>query len=129
MSSVDVEFEGDVRCMRSADGSSMQLHGRSIDFFCQGTSLPALPARLTHLRLRELDSPAPARRFELSSSETQLQFSVRAAQLHRESGAAMFAVIPSEPVPRWLRAAWWLLLSSLRVPGLGRLLSSSRGAA
>ncbi len=129
MSGVDVTFDGEVRCSRGADGSSMQFHARAIDFFCQGTSLPELPARLTQLRLRELDASAPARRFELTSSQTQLQFTVRAAQLHRDVGAAMFAVIPAQPVPRSLRALWWLLLSLLRVPGIGRLLSSSRGAA
>jgi hypothetical protein len=129
MNGLDVTFDADVRCARSADGSSMQFHGRSIDFFCQGTSLPTLPARLTQLRLREIDSPSLSRRFQLTSTETTLQFTVRAAQLHREVGAAMFAAIPAQPIPRWLRAAWWLLLSLLRVPGVGRLLSSSRGEA
>jgi hypothetical protein len=132
-------FDGAVRCTRSADGNSMQLHGSGgsnddIDLFLQGDSLPELPASLTDAQLQELAPPAamsscPPRQFELRSAQGRWQFTARAGQLHRASGRAMFAVIPSQPVPRWLRLAWWLLLSVLRLPGAGRLLGASRGAA
>jgi len=121
----------------------MQLHGRSrtgrsgaagticeIDFIWQDASLPNLPAHLSEVCLKELGSPAQSpRRFELCSSQIQQEFSARAVQLHRATGRTMFAAVPAQPVPPWLLAAWWLLLSVLRIPGVGRLLVSPRSAA
>ena len=116
----------------------MQLHGRGdtggalcdMDFFWRDASLPDLPASLSQVHLRELGTPAQSlRRFELRSAQAQAQFSARAVQLHRSVGRAMFAAVPPQPVPRWLRAAWWLLLSVLRIPGVGKLLLSSRDQA
>ena len=138
-----VIFLGDVRCSRSADGNSMQLRGQSpagwpgaagatcdTEFIWQDDSLPALAAQLDGAQLSELSSAAQLpRRFELRSGKLQWQFTARAVQVHRSAGGALFAAIPPRPVPAWLRAAWWLLLSALRLPGIGRLLLSARGAA
>jgi hypothetical protein len=137
---MNIVFEGEVRCLRGADGNSMQLRGLShsmagrppvvTDFFCQGTGLPPLPDLLADVSVRELDAASHSgRRFELRGNSLQLEIVASAAQLHRDAGRAMFDVIPRQPVPAWLRAAWWLLLSVLRIPGIGRLLRSSGSTA
>jgi hypothetical protein len=109
------------------------LHGRSrsatdkalcdTDILLRDAQAPSLPDRLHEVQWIELDSPQHVpRRFELVSGQQRLTLQARTVQSHRAVGAAMFAAVPATPLPWSLRAGWSLLLSVLRIPGVGRLL-------
>ena len=134
-----IAFEGEVSCRRDALGM-LTLHGRSrptaqsalcdTDVLMREVQAPSLADRLRDVQLIELDSVSQAsRRFELVSAQRRVTLQARTVQYHRAAGAAMFAAVPATHLPWSLKAGWSLLLSALRIPGVGRLLMRQAGGS
>lgn len=136
-----IVLEGEVRCESGGTAVNLALHGRSrapgpapggcdTDILFSGADAPSLPDRLHEVRVIDLDHATGAlRRFRIDSAEQQLEFQARGMQVHRSAGAAMFAAVPPPQVPWPVRAAVSLLVSALRIPGMGALLLRRRGTA
>jgi hypothetical protein len=96
---------------------------------------PQLPARLQDVRVLEIDADGTAavlasdghggrlRRFRIESIEGDFEVLARGLQLHQETHAAFFAVLPRSDAPLAMRWSWSLLLSLLRLPPLRWLLT------
>jgi hypothetical protein len=134
-----IAFEGAVGCRDEADGM-LTFHGRTrgaadralydTDVLMRDARPPPLPGPLHDAQLIELGAPhAVPRRFELVSGSRRVSLQARSVQYHRAVGAAMFAAVPATHLPWSLRTGWLLLLSVLRVPGVGRLLLRRGGAS
>jgi hypothetical protein len=88
---------------------------------------PLMPPWLNAVRLFELEAPAGPQCYLLRSQELQLEFEADSMQLHRDAAREFFAAVPPPAVPWRVRLGWTLLLSLLRLPGAGALLSRLRG--
>jgi hypothetical protein len=127
-----IEFQGPVRCQASSGAVNLMLRGlwrgEPTEVLFSGADLNAVEAVLSGVRVTELD-PVPAGRcFRIDSARTALEFRARSVQVHREVGVKLFAAVPPPRVALGVRAGWWVLLSALRLPGLGRLLLGSGGS-
>jgi hypothetical protein len=132
-----IAFQGEVH-RQTTDTGRLWLRGLTrasgpaatwcdTDAIFYGADLPSLPDKLDQVQVIELGAASDTpRRFQLQSGQLQAQFTARSAQLQRAAGAAMFAAVPPAAVPWHLRAGWSLLLSLLRIPGIGRLLLRDR---
>jgi hypothetical protein len=132
-------FDGPVECRRETGTVNLILRGR--ERVAAGAPLEALfgaatadgalahwPDTLHAVQVFGIGETGPPRRFELRSQELSVVFAAHTLQVHRDPGAAFFAVVPAASVPPLRRGLWNLLLSLLRLPGAGRLLAWWRGA-
>jgi hypothetical protein len=131
-----IAFDGAVRCGRGNAAINLWLQGAmrigarlsEADVYFSGASSSELPALLHEVRITELDGGAGSpRRYRIDSGELQIDLQARGVQLHRGAAAQLFAAVPPAPVSWPVRTAWVLLLSLLRVPGVGPLLLGRRG--
>jgi hypothetical protein len=133
-----IAFEGDVKCARGNGAINLWLRGpvrtpsgiSDADVFFCGASVSALPPLLHEVRVFELDAePDGLQRHRIESRELNVELQSRSLQRHRAAGAELFGAVPSAKVPWHVRAGWGLLLSLLRLPGVGHLLLGRRGTA
>jgi hypothetical protein len=133
-----IAFDGAVRCGRGNAAINLWLHGGmrigarlgEADVYFSGATPNELPPLLHEVRITELEAAtASPRRYRIESREMQIELQARGVQLHRCAAAQLFAAVPPSPVSWRVRTAWVLLLSLLRVPGVGPLLLGRRGAA
>jgi hypothetical protein len=131
-------FEGDVQCGPCNAVINLWLRGRvrtpsgasDVDLFFSGASVLTLPPLLHETRVLELDTdPGGLHRYRIESRELNVDLQARSLQLHRAAGAQLFGAVPPTRVPWHVRAGWALLLSLLRLPGVGHLLLGRRGSA
>jgi hypothetical protein len=119
---------------------NLSLHGRSraagpaeatcdTDILFSGANAPPIPDRLHEVCVIDLDSAADGlRRFRIESTQLQVEFEARSAQVHRGAGAALFTAVPPPHVPWHVRAGFSLLVSVLGIPGIGSLILRRRSA-
>jgi hypothetical protein len=124
-----IEFQGPVRCQANSGAVSLVLRGvwrgEPTEVLFGGADLNAVAAVLNEVRVTELDAVPAGRCFRIDNAQTALEFCARSVQVHREVGIKLFAAVPPPRVAVGIRAAWLVLLSALRLPGLGRLLLGS----
>jgi hypothetical protein len=133
-----IAFDGAVRCGRGKAAINLWLQGSvrigarvsDADVLFSGATPNELPALLHDVRVTELaGGGASPRRYRIESREVQIDLQARGVQLHRCAAAQLFGAVPPAPVSWRVRAAWVLLLSLLRLPGVGALFLGRRGAA
>jgi hypothetical protein len=123
-----VEFEGAVKCERSRGAVNLLLHTRNVDVLFSGAEALELPATLHQVCVTQVEpSVGTDCCFRIESAEVNTQLRARGAQIHRDAAVPMFAAVPPRAVPLHVRAGWTVLLSVLRLPGLGRLIVRPRG--
>jgi hypothetical protein len=126
-----ITFQGAVQCLLAEGAVNLVLRGRwreaDTEVLFGTADQNNLPATLHEVRVTELDRGlSVSRRFRIESAERALEFAAHGAQVHREAGTALFAALPPPRVPLGVRAGWWLLLSALRLPAIGKLVLRRR---
>jgi hypothetical protein len=138
-----IAFAGPVHC-ESADGAiNLVLRGFAratqgpragvSELLFSAASAVALPPDLRDARVIALQGEpgtpdsAPLH-FRIESPEVRLELQARCAQLHRDAAQAFFGAVPPPRVPLRLRLGWWLLLTTLRIPGVIALVARFRGS-
>jgi hypothetical protein len=133
-----IALDGEVACGRGSGVVNLWLRGRmrsearvdDVDVYFAGASVAALPALLHDVRIIELEPGASqTSRYRIESPEMRVELECRSMQLHRRAGEQLFSAVPAVAVPWQMRAGWTLLLSVLRLPGVGALVLGRRGAA
>ena len=125
-----VEIEGAVRCERTQGAVNLLLAARDIEVLFSGAEAVELPDTLHQVRVTQVVPTAgtdPCFRIDSTQGHTQLR--ARSVQIHRDAAAAMFAAVPPTAAPLHVRAGWTVLLTVLRLPGIGRLILGRRGDA
>ncbi len=124
-------FRGAAHCRRESGAVQWCISGLDRE---QGTPLEVLlagapgvqlPPELAGAELHVRDRQGHES-WELRASGAAYPLAVRAVQVHRDAGAAFAAALPEVGAPWTTRAAWWLLLWLLRVPGVAGLLQRFR---
>jgi hypothetical protein len=127
-----IEFQGPVRCQVGIGAVNLVLRGlwrgEPTEVLFAGADLNAVEAVLSEVRVTELNAARAGRCFRIDSAREPLEFRARSVQVHRQVGLRLFAAVPPPRVPVGIRAAWLVLLSALRLPGVGRLLLGSRSS-
>lgn len=125
-----VEIVGEVRCERAHGAVNLLLRARNVEVLFSGAQAVELPDTLHDVCVMQLASTDGADRcFRIDSPQVHTPLRARSVQIHRDASAAMFAAVPPTAVPLHVRAGWALLLSVLRLPGIGRLILRRRGDA
>ena len=116
-------FRGHAQCRRESGAIQWCIKGLDRD---SGTALEVLlsravglqlPAELVAAELHVGDESTNAC-WELRANGTTYPLSVRAVQVHRGAAAQFAGALPTISAPWTTRAAWWLLLQLLRLPGM-----------
>jgi hypothetical protein len=127
-----IEFQGPVRCQAGIGAVNLVLRGlwrgEPTEVLFAGADLNAVEAVLSEVRVTELNAAPAGRCFRIDGAREPLEFRARSAQVHREVGPRLFAAVPPPRVSGVIRVGWLVLLSALRLPGLGRLLLGSRSS-
>lgn len=125
-------FRGPCQCRRESGAVQWCIAGEDEDGGAQlevllsGAGGLSLPAELDGAELHVRDEcSAPA--WELRAAGVVYPLAVRAVQVHRSAAAAFAEALPRITAPWTTRAAWWLLLNLLRVPGTASLLRRVQG--
>lgn len=127
-------FEGEVTCQGGNGAINLTLRGQtgpaghSSDLqvlFCGATV--SLPQTMRDVRVAELDGLSTPRRYRIESHDMSIELHARSMQAHRGAAAQLFGAVPAARVPWRIRAGWTLLLSLLRLPGVGPLILGRRG--
>jgi hypothetical protein len=133
-------FEGEVTWRRGTGAVNLWFYGRTrgnaaapaseTEVLFSGAMPLDLPPVLHDVRVSELDTQGQAlRRFRIESKEQHSELQARSMQAHRSAAAELFAAVPPVIAAWHVRLGWTLLLSLLRLPGVGPLLLGRRGAS
>jgi hypothetical protein len=125
-----VQFDGNVEARAASGAIGLVLRGtaggRRLELLFSGLSaaLPQIPASLQAVRVRELGQSL----FRIEATEGQYLVAAGSVQLHAETGARFFSVLPPTRVTAARRWGWALLLWLLRLLPLQRSSGQPGGA-
>jgi hypothetical protein len=120
-------FSGPVACRFEASPPRLTLSGYErgpqtpLRILINGAAPPPPTLQLADAELYE-STDATTRSWNLRSGGQHLVLAAASVQVHRDATRALTSALPPQPLPWTTRAAWWLLLLALRLPGMVRLL-------